>query len=199
MSRTVIEPTQNGRRDRGVAPLDATLLERLALAYVGRYATTRAKLRSYLGRKLKERGWSGEGRPEGFVEALVERCATFGYVDDRAFAASRTASLGRRGYGARRVGEALRAAGIEEGDAAAARETADATAWETAIAFARRRRIGAFAAEPADPDVRRKALAAMLRAGHPYSIARRLIEAQPGEVLDAEDSPGAVNYLAAMI
>ena len=29
----------------------------MALAYVGRYATTRAKLASYLGRKLRERGW----------------------------------------------------------------------------------------------------------------------------------------------
>ena len=49
--------------------------------------------------------------------ALVERMAALGYVDDRAFAAARAAALGRRGYGERRVGEALRAAGIDEEDA----------------------------------------------------------------------------------
>jgi regulatory protein len=187
MPRTLIDANARDRRDRPITPLDAALMERLALTYVGRYATTRAKLRTYLDRKLKERGWSGEGAPSAFVDALVERCSALRYVDDRAFAASRTASLSRRGYGARRVGEALRAAGIDEADAAPARETADATAWETAIAFARRRRIGAFAAEEADRDGRRKSLAAMLRAGHPYHIARRLADAAPGEMLDPQE------------
>ena len=40
-------------------PLDQEGLERLALFYAGRYATTRAKLRTYLKRKVAERGWSG--------------------------------------------------------------------------------------------------------------------------------------------
>ncbi|MET0270726.1 MAG: RecX family transcriptional regulator [Sphingomonas sp.] len=162
-----------------VPPLDAAGLERLALAYVGRYATTRAKLSAYLQRKLGERGWGGEGRPP--VEPLVARCATLGYVDDRQFATMRAASLGRRGYGARRVGEALRAAGITVEDAVEARAGADDSAWETAVAFVRRRRIGPFAAAPLDPDRRRKALAAMLRAGHGFEVSRRLIDAQPGD------------------
>jgi regulatory protein len=189
MSRDVNEAEPEERRERRPTPLDGTLLERLAITYVGRYATTRAKLRAYLARKLKERGWAGEHSPGPLVEGLVERCTTLGYVDDRAFAASRGASLGRRGYGARRVGDALRAAGIEEADAAPVRETASQAAWETAIAFAQRRRIGAFAAAPTDPDARRKALAAMLRAGHSYEISRKLIDAAPGDTPDVEELP----------
>ena len=61
-------------------PLDREALERLALHYAGRYATTRAKLRLYLSRKLRERGWDGEGQAP--VEALVERFAQLRYVDD---------------------------------------------------------------------------------------------------------------------
>ncbi|HYZ48955.1 MAG TPA: RecX family transcriptional regulator, partial [Sphingomonas sp.] len=47
-------------RARGAAPLDAPALERFALRYVERYATTRARLADYLSRKLRERGWAGE-------------------------------------------------------------------------------------------------------------------------------------------
>jgi regulatory protein len=92
-------------------PLDEEGLERLALHYAGRYATTRAKLRAYLRRKVTERGW--EGSSPAPVERLAERLAGLGYVDDKAFASARAASLLRRGYGERRIGEALRAAGVD--------------------------------------------------------------------------------------
>jgi regulatory protein len=45
------------RPRRALPPLDQAALQELALRYVGKYATTRAKLRAYLGRKLRERGW----------------------------------------------------------------------------------------------------------------------------------------------
>jgi len=53
--------------------MDAKRLESLALRYVGRYATTRAKLRDYLLRKLGEADWDGEGAPD--PDALVARMA----------------------------------------------------------------------------------------------------------------------------
>jgi regulatory protein len=155
-------------------------LERLALDYVARYATTRAKVRAYLGRKLGERGWGGEGEPG--IDAIVMRLAASGFVDDRAFAVARSASLGRRGYGEHRVGAALRAAGIAPDDAAPALEEASESAWNAAEAFAKRRKIGPFSQEQGDPEQRRKALAAMLRAGHPMPLARAFTRAAPGEI-----------------
>jgi len=172
-------------RNRKVKPpLDAAALEQAALSYAGRYATTRARLAAYLQRKLRERGWSGADAPP--IGQLVERMATLGYVDDRAFASARAAALSRRGYGARRIGAALRGAGIGEEDGADAREIAAASAWEAALRFAQRRRIGPFAQAEADRPAREKALAAMLRAGHSLPIARILIAARPGEVPQAD-------------
>ena len=165
-------------------PLDGEALERLALFYAGRYATTRAKLRAYLARKVAERGWSGDG--EAPVEALAERLAGLGYVDDKAFAANRAASLGRRGYGERRVADALRAAGIGEEDGAEAREYARDGAWQAALRYAERRRIGPFAASEGDRPGREKAMAAMLRAGHPLDIVRRLVHASPGNIPESD-------------
>jgi regulatory protein len=161
-------------------PLDQEALTERALSYAGRYATSRAKLAAYLSRKIRERGWSGEGDPP--VDRIVAEMAALGYVDDRAFASARAASLGRRGYGARRLDSALRAAGIGAEDGAAARADADGNAWAAALRFAERRRIGPFAAEQGDRAVREKAVAAMLRAGHPIALARRIAAARPGEI-----------------
>lgn len=174
----------SGRRNSPPPPLDAERLERLALFYVGRYAVTRAKLIAYLVRKVRDRGWDGEGPPQ--TEGLADRFVELGYIDDAAFATARAGALGRRGYGARRIDQALRAAGIGEKDKAEALEEARDGAWAAALRYATRKRIGPFATERPDRPGREKALAAMLRAGHPMDLARRLIDAAPGIVPDGE-------------
>jgi regulatory protein len=165
-------------------PLDAEAVERLALFYVGRYATTGAKLRSYLGRKVRERGW--EGKPAE-LDALVERLKSLGYIDDAAFASARAASLQRRGYGERRVTQALHAAGIGEEDAADANELTREGALKAALRFAERKRIGPFAAAEPDREGRQKAFAAMMRAGHSTDVVRRVLNASPGEIPDLDN------------
>lgn len=157
----------------------------MALRYVERYATTRQKLADYLHRKIRERGWAAETPPD--PDALVGRLAALGYVDDAAFAAARAAGLSRRGYGPRRIGEALRAAGIDEADGAAARDIAVGAAWAAALAFARKRRIGPFADAPPDRAQRDKAWAAMLRAGHSGAHVRKILAANPGHVPEEDD------------
>ena len=167
---------QASRKDRKPPPpLDAAALERLALRYVERFATTRGKLTDYLRRKLRERGQTENFDPAS-IEALVEKFAQIGYVDDAAWAGSKADSLTRRGYGPRRVGDALRAAGIDP-DLASAVAPDEDEAIAAAETYARRRKIGAYGDGEADRDTRRKQLAAMIRAGHGYDVARRLVEA----------------------
>jgi regulatory protein len=170
---------------RAKPPLDVGALERAALFYAGRYATTRAGLKAYLVRKLRERGWAGQGEPP--VDGLAERLAQLGYVDDRAFASARAASLARRGYGPRRVDAALRAAGIAEADSREAREIASQEAWSAALRFAERRKLGPFAPSVSDRPAREKAFAAMLRAGHAVAISKRILAARPGQIPDADN------------
>ena len=120
------------------------------------------------------------------ARVLAERFAALGYVDDRAFAAARAASLTRRGYGERRVRQALRAAGVEAADAEAVTGDGEEEAWAAALRFARRRRIGPWSETPPDREGRRKAAGALLRAGHPIDIVRRLLDAAPGELPDSD-------------
>jgi regulatory protein len=175
-------PTR-GLRER--QPLDHKKLEELALRYVERFATTRAKLSDYLRRKLRERGWKGEREPD--PAAIAERFAAQGYVDDAAYALSKARALSGRGYGKRRLEQKLWAAGVIDADGEEARLHADEEAVASALRFAERRRLGPFAPEPhRDPKQREKALAAMVRAGHGFGLSRAIIALPPGAKIDPD-------------
>lgn len=163
-------------------PLKPSDLEWFALRYVERYATTRGKLSDYLRRKIRERGWGGDLQPD--VVALAERMAGLGYVNDRAFAESKAGAMGRRGLGARRVTQALHFDGIQGEDAEAVAPILDENVTASAIAFARRKRIGPYAREAAERPLQEKQVAAMVRAGHAPQLARQIVRMAPGE--DAE-------------
>ncbi len=170
-------------------PLDPPALEALALRYVERYQTTRARLTRYLARKLRECGWAGESPPE--PAAVAERLAALGLVDDWVFAQARARGLARRGYGPRRILGALAEAGIGGEDGAQA--IADIDGWAAAIRYARRHRLGPFgapdAALPLDRAARERQIGRMVRAGHAPSLARRIVSASAeAELADGADA-----------
>ena len=166
--------------------LDESRLNELALRYVGRFATTRAKLRAYLQRKIRERGWAPERRPD--LETIADRFAELGYIDDAAFALAKSRALTGRGYGKRRVAQALRVAGVDEADGETALDHADVEAVTAALRFAERRRLGPYSANATtDPKDREKALTAMVRAGHGFGLAKAILGLAPGSNVDRED------------
>ena len=169
--------------------MNAARLEEQALAYVARFATSEGKLRLFLRRKLRQRGWEMGGdddRDAAFsegaarIEALLGRFVAAGYVNDESFARGRTGGMLRRGFGARRIAEDLGAAGIAE-DLRAALAPGEGAQRRAALALARKRRFGPFGEGAGDPARRRKQLSAMLRAGHGMEAARRLVSAASPE------------------
>ena len=171
-------------RRRPRPPLTDETLNELALTYVGRFATTRSKLAQYLGRKVRERGWDGGGDPP--VAQIVDRCVKNGFVDDAAYALSKARSMTGRGYGAGRVRQSLRAAGISDSDSEGARQLADSEAVDAALKMARRKRIGPFAVTIPQQVLREKALSAMIRAGHGFPLAKAIVGLEPGVEPDLE-------------
>lgn len=160
-------------------PLTAEKLEELALNYVGRFATSRSKLLAYLHRKLRERGWHDDSEPP--LEDLANRLVGLGYVDDRAFALSKARSLTGRGYGERRVRQALTIAGVDEEKGADARQLAEEEAVAAALKFASKRSIGPYRTAEPTPQEKERALAAMIRAGHRFALAKAITDLNPGE------------------
>lgn len=163
-----------GRERRPPRPLDPARLEEMALAYVARFSTTGAKLEAYLARKLRERGWEADvpADPAAIAALFAER----GYIDDEAYARAKSGSLLRRGYGARRVRQALGAAGVAE-EVQQEVAAGEGERRRAALALARKRRFGPFGPTRPDRDLRQKQLAAMLRAGHDLDFAVRMVDA----------------------
>ena len=167
----------------------------LALHYAARFATTGARVEAYLARKVRERGLAedGEGQAAAVdIPALVARLVELGYVDDDAYARSRARDLGQRGYGGRRVEQALRFAGVEEG-LRQAHAPVEAASRRAAALMAQKRRLGPWASAPvgakaADPLALRKAhekaVAAMLRAGHQFQHTNFILAARRPEDVD---------------
>ena len=174
-------PAQLPRKSR--PPLTPGKLEELALNYVGRFATSRSKLLAYLRRKLRERGWEGDNEPP--VEELSDRMVRLGYVDDRAFALSKARSLTGRGYGERRVRQALTIAGIDDVHSADARQLAEEESVAAALKFASRKSIGPYRTSKPTPQERERAIAAMVRAGHRFALAKAITDLNPGENPDS--------------
>lgn len=170
--------TERRQSRRARPPLDAGTLQELALRYVGRFATTRAKLVCYLRRKVRERGWDGAALPD--FDSIAETFADRGYIDDASYALAKSQALSSRGYGTRRVEQSLRAAGVGSEDGEAALGLAAGQSLEAALRFARRRRIGPFGDGHSDPIARERALAAMIRAGHGFTLARAIVDLAPG-------------------
>lgn len=166
---------------RPLPPLDGPSLERLALRYVERFATTKAKLASYLDGKIRLRGFDGTPPDTALI---ADRFAEAGYIDDRAFGEARARAMARRGLGARRVSGALHHAGIGAEDSAALAPDIADRAVDAALTFARKRRIGPYSDEPVDRIKREKQIAAMIRGGHDFGLARRIATMAPGEDVD---------------
>lgn len=189
---------ESGQKRRGRAarrkPLDQTSLRDLALSYAARFATTGAKLEAYLARKIRERGVAEDvdGRTlELDVPALVERLIELGYVNDDAYARMRSRDLTARGYGKRRVEQALWAAGVDE-EVRAANAPGEWEGRRAAVLLARKRGFGLFG-NKLDPDLppetrraaKEKQIAAMLRAGHGFEMVRFILDASREDEIDA--------------
>jgi regulatory protein len=116
-------------------------------------------------------------------------------VDDAGFARMKAGSLLRRGYGARRIAQALGQDGIEE---AIREEVApdDDAARGAALSWARKKGLGPFTRRGRDdegrldPALREKQVATMLRAGHSMAAARAVVGAGDVESLEVWASEG---------
>ncbi len=175
-------PKHRAPSDRIRKPLGAAKLDELALAYVARFATSRAKLTRYLSRRVRESEWIDDVDAMTACETVADRMERLHYLDDRQYAAMRAGAMTRRGLGVRRVKAQLFVDGIAEADSGEAIETAEAAAMTAAVGFARRRRFGPFAVGAVDdPKQRERQIAAFLRAGHSMTIARRILAVPPGD------------------
>jgi regulatory protein len=161
-------------------------LQRAALAYLERYASSAENLRRVLRRKVDKRCRLRGEDPAEFhemIDEVVAKSLRTGLIDDTRYTEARVATLRRRGGSARAIQAKLSAKGVDRTTIAAVLESGEEDDEENAArAFARRRRLGPFRPGERAP-YRDKDLAAMARAGFRFDVARSIID---GELDDPE-------------
>lgn len=180
------------RRRRGPRPATPERLEKAALAYLERYAASRESLRRVLRRRVRrsaELHGTDPAEGEAAIEAIVAKLTRAGFLDDRAFARGLAESLQRRGLSQRAIAQRLRAKGLAEPEREAAlgrlAETRADPELEAAVAYARRRRLGPFAAPDRRAARRERDLAALARQGFPLGLALRVVDAPDAAAAEA--------------
>jgi regulatory protein len=193
MAGTVLIDCRGEMTETEARPIESAVLEKWALGYLERFASSAENLRRVLRRRVRRRAGGDDEvvrAADGLIDALVVRYRDVGLIDDAAYAAGRARARLARGQSLRRIAAGLIAKGVGAEDRAAAlhalRETEADPDLAAACAFARRRRLGPYRREPAD---RARELAAFARAG----FARREAEA----VLACADPEAVTALLAA--
>ncbi len=163
------------RPPRKVTP---AYLERAAMAYLERYASSAGNLRRVLRRKVDKRCRLRGEDPAEFQEAIedvVARTIRSGLVDDTRFAEARVATLRRRGGSRRAIQAKLAAKGVDRATIAAALEGEPEDEITAAHALARRRKLGPYRPGERAP-FREKDLASLARGGFSFDVARLVID-----------------------
>lgn len=191
---------RRGRRTARRPPRrpNAERLEKAALHYLERFASSEHGLRRVLERRIiRARRHYDDLDESGLrraIDGVVEKMIRLGFVDDPRFAEMMTRSLARRGGSRRRIAATLRRKGVGADDidaalAGLADESGDAEV-KAACALVRRRRLGPFRQK--DRTERRdRDLASLARAGFSLDLAKRVLDLAGPDELDAlENDPG---------
>lgn len=182
------------RQPKRKRPKKATpeYLEKSALFYLERYATSVENLRRNLLRKVRRSAEEHATDPEAgaeAVEALLARFQRSGLLDDRVYAQGRCQALLRQGLSLRGIRMRLRGKGVpaEIVDAALEELEEEHTSpdLDAAVAYARKRRIGPYRLQTARVENRERDLAALGRRGFSFGIAVKVVDAESAEALEA--------------
>ena len=164
---------------------DARSLQAAALAHLARYAATQAGLTQVLARRVDRWARAAEGEPEAVaanaaqaraaIAGIVARLAEAGAVSDEAFAASRARSLARAGRSRRAIGAHLASRGVPGALAGAVLPSDEGAELAAALIHARRRRMGPWRKAEESPELTRRELGSLARAGYPHGLATRAL------------------------
>lgn len=182
MTSPVADETRSKLRDKKPArppgKIDAAYLDRAALYYLERFASSAENLKRVLKRKIDRRAKArGEVAAQFYnlIEPLVERYAASGLINDGVYAQGQVASLRRRGGSKRMIAAKLNAKGIRGEVLMDALQQDETDELEAARNYARRRKLGPWRSKNVD-EYRDKDLAALARAGFSFAHAKAALE-----------------------
>ncbi|CCQ72358.1 Regulatory protein recX [Magnetospira sp. QH-2] len=180
-------------------PREATpeRLEKAALHYLERYASSIENLRRVLMRRVRTSAhYHGTDLEQGAaaIDAIIEKLVKKGFLNDALYAEGRVAALRRRGTAERMIVLKLKEKGLDNEtirqalDRWAEDQGTEEGEFAAAVNLARRRRLGPWRDPAKRSDTRDKDWAALARAGFSPDLARKVVDAESVEILENGES-----------
>lgn len=184
-----------GRQRKVPKKITPGYLEKAALFYLERYSSSAGNLRRVLDRKIgtsiREHGAPTKEEAAGWVADLIAKLQRSKLLDDRAYAESKVRRLYAEGKALGRIRQTLAVKGVGKEDVAAALERLEAETdapvsdLPAAAAFARKRKLGPYRADPEQRrEMRQKDLGALARRGFSQAIAMKILSADSVAALE---------------
>jgi len=163
-----------------------------ALHYLGRYATTSARLetvlRKFVQRKLDK---ADPELLEQTIKEVIKSCVRLGYLDDEAFILSQFRQGLRSGISQRRILLKLAQKGIsrdlalgvmdKQSGKAADKEDSELAA---ALIYARKKSVGPYSREGLRPEDNQRHLARLARNGFAFDVAKQVMAVPSADAAD---------------
>ena len=164
-------------------PPTKSRLRNIALYYLDRFESSEENLRTVLHRRIDKYAFlNKEYNPEPayqWAEEVITECLSQNFVNDERFAEFKINNYLQAGKSKRYIEQKLKQKGIDERIVAKYFENSFYSELETALNFAKKKKIGRFRIDEAQRlENRQKDLAALVRAGFDYDIAKQVLETQ---------------------
>ncbi len=158
-----------------------TRLRNIALYYLERFESSEENLRAVLRRRIDKYAFFDKGYNPAeayrWADEVIEECATQNFVNDERFAGFKINSYLNAGKPKRYIEQKLKQKGIDEQTISRLFDDADYSERETALNFARKKKIGRFRPdEESRLANRQKDLGTLVRAGFDFDIAKEILE-----------------------
>lgn len=158
-------------------------LRNIALYYLERFESSEDNLRTVLRRRIdKYAFFDKEYNPSQaykWADEIIEECLKQNFVNDERFAEFKISSYLNSGKSRRYIEQKLKQKGVDEKIIAEIIDNSSYSELEAALNFAKKKKIGRFCEDEAKRKVnRQKDLAALVRAGFDYDVAKELLEAK---------------------
>ncbi len=156
-------------------------LRNIALYYLERFESSEDNLRTVLRRRIdKYAFFDKEYHPEQayqWVEEVIDECLKQNFINDTRFADIKIGSYLHAGKPKRYIEQKLKQKGIDENIITRIFEESNYSELETALNFARKKKIGRFREEQDKRlENRQKDLGTLVRAGFDFDIAKAILE-----------------------
>ena len=173
--------------------LTAAVFEYAAVRYLTRYMATEQMLRRVLQRRAKRFIYKHGGSIEEaqpLIDAEVLKRTQDGSINDQRYAEVLSEALQKQGNSKPQIRQKLRNKGVDGNIIQSVLEnrTGDNPDYQAACRYAKKRGFGPYRKDAIQRAERRKKdLASMVRAGHPYSVSKRVVDTPTVEALYKEE------------